>query len=151
MDQKIVIRDARDADYPVLAAMLHALAHRFIVPDMTPDIAQKFLAENDAAAMRVNRGQGHVISVAEVDGIIAGFIAVCPPHHLFHLFVAEAFHRQGVARRLWDGARGAAGQFTVNSSPYAVPVYLALGFERAGPMACKHGVTFQPMRYDAAG
>lgn len=149
MDEKIVIRAAQDADYPVIAAMLHALAHRFIVPDMTPGTAQRFLAENDAAAMRVNRGQGHVVSVAQVAGTIAGFIAVRPPHHLFHLFVAEAFHRQGVARRLWDSARGAADRFTVNASPYAVPVYLALGFERTGPVACKHGVTFQPMRYDA--
>jgi len=78
---------------------------------------------------------------------LAGFIAIRPPSHLFHLFVAQPFQRRGVARALWDHARGDAVAFTVNSSPYAIPAYEAMGFRCDGPLACHNGVTFQPMRY----
>jgi hypothetical protein len=44
-------------------------------------------------------------------------------------------------------ARGGPGQFTVNSSNYAVPVYEAFGFVRTAPTQCLKGLYFNPMRY----
>jgi ribosomal protein S18 acetylase RimI-like enzyme len=147
MDRKILIRPAQDDDYPVIAALLKTLALAFITPGMAPEAASTFLRENDADALRVYRTRGHVVSVAEIGGRIAGFIAIRPPSHLFHLFVAQDFHRCGVGRRLWDSARGDASSFTVNSSPFAVPVYESLGFTCSAPLACVRGVSFQPMVY----
>jgi GNAT superfamily N-acetyltransferase len=145
MDGQILIRPAQDADYPVVAALLKTLALAFITPGMAAEAASTFLRENDVDALRAYRTRGHVVSVAECDGVIAGFIAIRPPGYLFHLFVAQAFHRCGVGRRLWDSARGNGTAFTVNASPYAVPVYEALGFMRSAPLACVKGVSFQPM------
>lgn len=150
MDRRITIRPARDADYPVIGALFKHLAQTFITPDMAPEVAATFLRENDAQAMLANRARGHIVSIAEVDGTTAGFIAIRPPSHLFHLFVGEEFHRRGVARRLWDSVRDAAPQFTVNASPYAVGAYEALGFVRNGSMACVRGVSFQPMTFQRA-
>ena len=148
MDQKITIRPARESDYPAMATLLHTLATTFIVPGMPPEAAATFLRENDQAALRAYRAAGHVASVAEIDGAVAGFIAIRPPSHLFHLFVAERWHRRGVARALWERARAQAAPgavFTVNSSPYAVAAYTALGFGCDGVQQCRNGVTFQPM------
>jgi GNAT superfamily N-acetyltransferase len=145
-----MIRAARDDNYPVHAAMLRTLAQTFITPGMAAEAAATFLRENDAEAMLVNRARGHLVRIAEIGGATAGFIAIRPPSHVFHQFVAQAYHRRGVARQLWDGARGAATAFTVNASPYAVPAYEALGFACAGPMACVRGVSFQPMTYQGA-
>jgi GNAT superfamily N-acetyltransferase len=147
MDRQIWIRDAREDDFPVLGALFKTLAQTFITPGMAPESAATFLRESDTDAMLAHRANGHLVSIAEVDGATAGFITIRPPGHLFHLFVAQPFQRLGVARRLWDSARGEATQFTVNASPYAVPAYEALGFVCAGPIACVRGVSFQPMTY----
>ena len=135
----------------MIANMLHALALKFIVPGMTTEAAATFLRANDEAALLAYRDAGHVTSVAVIDEQIAGFIAVRPPSHLFHLFVAQQWQRRGVARALWEHVLEHAGAgidtFTVNASPYAVPAYLALGFACSAPLACHMGVSFQPMIY----
>ncbi len=148
MQANIMIRPARDSDYPAMASLLHTLATTFIVPGMPLEAAATFLRENDQAALLAYRAAGHVATVAEVDGVLAGYIAIRPPSHVFHLFVAERWHRQGVARALWKQARSQAAPgavFTVNSSPYAVAAYAALGFRCDGAQQCRNGITFQPM------
>ena len=148
MMPKIVIRSAADSDFPGMAHLLRTLATTFIVPGMPPEAAATFLRENDQPALLAYRAAGHVTRVADIDGALAGFISIRPPHHLFHLFVAERWHRRGVARALWDAARAQAAPgaaFTVNASPYAVPAYAALGFRCDGPPQCRNGVPYQPM------
>jgi len=147
MEQAILIRPARFDDFTHLAELLRTLALRFIVPGMPAEATATFLRENDADALLAYRERGHVTTVAVVDGAVAGFLSLRPPSHVFHLFVDAAYHRRGVARALWDSVRGGAAGFTVNASPYAVPVYLALGFACDGPLACRNGVAFQPMRH----
>lgn len=145
------MRPAEIADFPVIADMLHALALKFIVPGMTTEAASMFLRANDEQALLAYRDGGHVTSVAVIDDQIAGFIAVRPPSHVFHLFVAQQWQRRGVARALWEHvvkqARVGTVTYTVNASPYAVPAYLALGYQCSGPPACHQGVSYQPMIY----
>ncbi len=90
--------------------------------------------------------------VAEEDGALAGVVGIRDNGHLYHLFVAPAFHGGGLSRRLWDAAKEAAlqagnpGEFTVNSSLYAVPVYERFGFVPTGPRVEQHGIAFVPMK-----
>ena len=90
--------------------------------------------------------------VAEQAGAIAGFIAIRDNTHLFHLFVARLFQRNGIAHRLWRAAREEAAKravpaaFTVNSSLNAVAVYKAFGFVPSGAVTTVHGISFLPMR-----
>ena len=44
-------------------------------------------------------------SVAEYGSFLAGVVAGRDGTHLFHLFVASEFQRQGLAMRLWYNAR----------------------------------------------
>jgi GNAT superfamily N-acetyltransferase len=89
---------------------------------------------------------------AKANDNLAGFIALRDNSHLFHLFVAKEFQGKGLATQLWSMAKAKAleagnpGEFTVNSSLNAVPVYKRFGFVRQGEVQSMHGISFQPMR-----
>lgn len=149
------LRPIEHSDIPAVAALFRALATEFIVHESPPEAAATFLRENDEEGIAGFLRIGHVYHVADIDGELAGFIAIRERRHLFHLFVASPYQRRGVARALWDVARRAAivaggdGSFTVNASNYALPVYEALGFERSAPMQCVNGLYFNPMKRPA--
>jgi ribosomal protein S18 acetylase RimI-like enzyme len=145
------LREMTDADIGAVARLLEALAREYFLANCSPEQAATFVRDNDAAAIRRLVAQGYAYHVAEIDGQLAGFIAVREQRHVFHLFVAADCHRRGVGRRLWEHAKAAAvstggdGSFTVNASNYAVPMYESLGFARILPMQCKDGIEFNPM------
>ncbi len=89
------------------------------------------------------------------NGALAGVVAVRDGSHVYHLFVDESFQRRGLSRQLWGHARAAVGEaspgyFTVNSTPYAQPVYERFGFVATGPRVETKGIAFVPMRWVAA-
>ncbi|MDH4451352.1 MAG: GNAT family N-acetyltransferase [Rhodoferax sp.] len=98
----------------------------------------------------------HFVYLKAVEnGTLAGVVAVRDSTHLYHLFVDESFQRRGLSRQLWDHARAAVGEanpgyFTVNSTPYAQPVYARFGFVATGPRVETKGIAFVPMRWLAA-
>lgn len=148
------IRLITDADVPAVSAMMRRLSGEFIVHESSPESAAAFARENDVDGIRAFVAAGTVYRVAETDGAIAGFIAMRDNKHVFHMFVDKPYHRQGVARALWDVARetamaaGNPGIFTVNSSNHALPVYEAFGFVRTDTTQCKNGIYFNPMQFD---
>ena len=83
---------------------------------------------------------------------LAGVIATRNTYHISLLFVDKQFHRLGIARRLFETVREeirtkGCDTITVNSSPYAVPVYRKLGFEETGPEQESEGIRYIPMKY----
>lgn len=82
---------------------------------------------------------------------IVGFLALRPVHHISLLFVDKQFHRRGIAKALFEKAKKyvqthtAQQIITVNSSPYAQPVYERLGFTAQGDEKTVNGITFIPM------
>ena len=149
----MLIRPLEEADLPACARLLRDSASEFIVHESTPEGASTFLRENDEHGLRAYVQGGHVYHVARDGTALAGFVGVRANSHLFHLFVDKRWHGRGLARQLWNVARreaivrGGPGEFTVNSSNYAVPVYEAFGFVRTAPMQCVKGLYFNPMRY----
>lgn len=70
--------------------------------------------------------------------------------HISLLFVKKQYHRQGIARRLYEEAKQAcacAREITVNSSPYAVEVYKRLGFVPVEDEKIMNGIRFTPMKH----
>ena len=115
--------------------------------------ADEFLASVSENAEREHlESPRYSYIVAEKSGAMVGLIAMRDNTHLYHLFVARSFHRNGVARRLWHEARmeamnrGNPGEFTVNSSLNAIAVYKAFGFLPSAPVTTMHGISFLPMR-----
>ena len=150
----MLIRPCEDCDLPAMARLFRASAREFIVHDSPHEGACTFLRENDEDGLRGFVRSGHVYHVVLVGGELAGFIAIRNNDHLYHLFVDRRWHRLGLARRLWDVARGEAiarggsGSFTVNASNFAVPVYEAFGFVRTAPLQCVKGLKVNPMRLE---
>lgn len=145
------IRPLTPDDIPAAAALLRRAAEEFILHESTPEDGAMFLAEQGEEGMRRFFARGYLYHGAEVEGALAGFIAIRERSHVYSLYVDSRFHRRGIARRLWDAARAAAvtpghpGAFTVNASNHAVPFYAALGFVPAAPT--QDGVVrYNPMR-----
>lgn len=149
------IRPLAPDDIAPVAAMLRELALEFIVPEFAPEAASTFLRANDRQGIERNLQQGMHYHVAEIDGVLAGFVGMRAHQHVFHLFVGKPWQGHGLARQLWQHARkaacaaGGAAPFTINASNYAVCAYERLGFVRTGPTAEMHGVYFNPMQWVA--
>ena len=71
--------------------------------------------------------------------------------HIALFFVEGKYHRQGIGKQLYQAARAAnhTNIMTVNSSPYAVPIYHKLGFRNTGPEQVVNGLRFTPMELNA--
>lgn len=90
-----------------------------------------------------------------VNDIIVGMIAVKYFVHISLLFVDKQYHRQGIARNLFDYIIQTCKEkipslkmITVNSSPYAVDVYHKFGFFDVSSEQVVDGIRFVPMELD---
>lgn len=146
------IRLATPADAEAISVLIRGVSGFFT---LRPDGAgtEAFLATVSADAIRgYLSSPDYVYRVAEEDGALIGVVAIRGNAHLYHLFVAPNGHRRGLARRLWTEAMEAAlragnpGEFTVNSSIYAIPVYERFGFVPTGPRVEANGIAYLPMR-----
>ncbi len=145
------IRPANPSDCDAISALIRSVAHYFTVhPEGVG--AEQFLQTIEPASI-----QGYVTApnidywVGMKAERLVGVAAVRDNTHLLHLFVDAAFQGQGAGRELWRHAKAAAMAagnqtgFTVNSTPYAVPVYQTFGFHATGERMVMHGVAFVPM------
>jgi GNAT superfamily N-acetyltransferase len=128
------IRPATTDDAPALSRLIQPLARKFITFEFSAAGARTLLESMTAENFRDRIAGGFRYHVAELDGALAGAVGVRDNSHLYHLFVAQHFHGQGLGRLLWETGRdeslhnGNPGRITVNSSRYAVPFYRRLGF-----------------------
>ncbi|MCR5570261.1 MAG: GNAT family N-acetyltransferase [Paludibacteraceae bacterium] len=80
---------------------------------------------------------------------MVGMAATRVPQHLSLFFVDKEFHRQGVGRSLFEALlrEFPTGPITVNSSPYAAPIYPHYGFVPTSGEQVVNGIRFVPMVY----
>jgi len=87
------------------------------------------------------------------NGKIIGMIAVKQPSHITLLFVDKQYHRQGIARALYQkiidyySKADDCSEISVNSSLYAVEAYKRLGFVATDTEQEKIGIRFVPMKH----
>lgn len=147
----IAIRDATIDDAAAISGLIRPLAEKFIAQEYSAVGARNLLASMTPEEIAARIADGFRYSVAEMDGVIAGAIAIRNNSHLYHLFVAESAQGRGVARALWEAAReetlrrGNPGRITVNSSRFAIPVYERFGFVADGPVQTLNEVVYYPM------
>jgi GNAT superfamily N-acetyltransferase len=146
------IRRAVEADAAQISRLIHELSYLFALSPDGED-ADQFFAATSQEAIRGNIiAKNFSCLVAEENNQLVGVAAIRDQRHLFHLFVAPVFQKRGLGRLLWSMVRdialesGNAGEFTVNSSPNAVPVYERFGFTATGPRIEAYGVAFTPMK-----
>jgi len=83
---------------------------------------------------------------------LIGIVAMKNSSHVCLAFVEKEFHRKGIATKLFNllfENRKANGmqEITLNSSPYAVPFYHAIGFIDTDIEHTQDGITYTPMVY----
>ncbi len=81
---------------------------------------------------------------------LVGEIAIKPErNHICFFFTEGKYHRLGIGRNLFGYLleQNDAAVFTLNSSPYGLPFYKAIGFIETDKEQTVHGITFTPMVY----
>ena len=146
------ILPAKPQDAEAVSQLINGLSRHF-TQDPQGNGAEAFLQTISPAAIRtLIEAPNMVYCKATAGNRLAGVVAMRDHVHLYHLFVDPVFQNQGLSRQLWlhvkaDAlAKGNSGGFTVNSTPYAVPVYERFGFATTGARVDKNGISFVPMR-----
>ena len=88
---------------------------------------------------------------AHENGELKGVIATRNDRkHICCFFVKEQFQGLGIGRKLWEYVKNSSPHniITVNSSPYAVPIYHKLGFIDTDMEQLKNGIRYTPMQYE---
>lgn len=69
--------------------------------------------------------------------------------HIALFFVDGEYHRNGIGKKLFQTvlSQCSTNRMTVNSSPYAVPVYHKLGFTDTDTEQVINGLRFTPMEF----
>jgi GNAT superfamily N-acetyltransferase len=129
------IRRAAPADASAISTLVQAGFMAHIAPDWEALAVQSFLAETSAEKLAPTISEASFVAVYEEDGQIRGVISLPRPSLLQLLFVAPEHLRRGIGRSLWEDARAHVEEkhpeiktIELNSSPFAVPAYKALGF-----------------------
>jgi ribosomal protein S18 acetylase RimI-like enzyme len=124
----------------------------FVAPGYSPEGVQEIHRYIQPEAFRLRAQANHLGFIALAANKIVGVIELRGHDHISLLFVAPEFQRRGIARELLRLAllRCVAGkpglaEISVHASPYAVPIYVKLGFRRTGERQVKNGVDFTPM------
>lgn len=70
--------------------------------------------------------------------------------HIALFFVEGEYHRNGIGKKLFQTvlSQCSTNRMTVNSSPYAVPVYHKLGFTDTDTEQVINGLRFTPMEFE---
>lgn len=93
------------------------------------------------------------LAVAVYEKEIVGMGSLRTGNHVSLLFVAEEFHRNGIATELLaflqsDIKKGENCKLTVNASPYGEAFYRKVGFVPTDSMQTVDGIVFLPMECD---
>lgn len=112
---------------------------------------KEFIAPH-AVEYRIAKGELFVWGCFHGENII-GVIATRPPCHISLLFVDKDYHRQGIAKALYETvldyykSNSNYTEVTVNSSPYALEAYRRLGFLDTDTEQMVNGLRFVPMKH----
>ena len=149
------IRPARLSEADATVALALRVFDAFIAPDYPNEGVEHFYANVTPGGLADVISNGEIVLVATVNGALAGVVTVRDESHISWLYVDKAYHTRGIGRNLVAGAVAQirerapdATTITLNSSPFAVPIYVRMGFEAVGPETTKHGMRMTPMRAD---
>lgn len=149
--QAVHIRSAAPEDAGPVSRLIRSLSGPFLTSPSGEGAEPFFASISEASIAGYITATNIDYRVAESATGLAALVALRDNKHLFHLFVATAHQGQGLARRLWGLVRDAAlaagnpGEFTVNASLNAVPVYIRYGFMPTAEVQHVHGISYVPM------
>ena len=152
MENEIIIRKAQMSDWEETMTMTWKTFMKFEAADYGEEGIKSFRNFiSDSMLRRMFLLGTYHMYVATCNEKIVGMVTLRDENHISLLFVDEAYHRQGIGRRLIDiiGAfsKEEYGRMniTVNAAPYGVKFYQKVGFCTMGPMVMNDGIKYTPM------
>lgn len=146
-------RFMRPGEEAEVCDLVERVFNELVAPDYGPEGIAEFFRFCNPPALAQRAGPEQVVVVAEEGAELVGMIEMMRNDHIAMLFVR---HRgQGIAKELLrmgimecHRRRPEVRQITVNSSPFAEPVYRRMGFNATGPLQKTKGIIFVPMARD---
>lgn len=142
----VTVRKLTAREIPAALDLAWRVFSEFESPDYAPEGTEEF--------RRCLHDETYLAGIeyyGAFDGeILVGEIGVRPDkRHICFFFVEGRYHRQGIGTRLFRALlKDYPGQtVTLNSSPYGLPFYKALGFVRTAEEQTVNGIRFTPMIY----
>ena len=147
-----VIRLLEKEDIIPAMDMVWEVFSEFIAPDYEQQGIDEFKRFIDPAHISEKQASGEFkLWGAFDDEKPVGIIAIGPPLRIALLSVDKRYHRQGIARKLFETALAdktktdGHNKITVNASPYAVNIYKRLGFVPMDKEQTVNGLRFTSM------
>ncbi len=135
-----------------VCALVSRSFNEFVAPGYSQEGVDEFLKYAQPDSLLRRSQTGHFVVVAQVQDTIVGMVEVRGNKHISMLFVDKNFQQRGIGKELVKKSLEIAqsnnpelAQMSINSSPYAVPIYEKLGFRKKEPEQMKNGIRFTPM------
>jgi GNAT superfamily N-acetyltransferase len=149
----LTYRQLLKGDERKVTELIEEVFDEFIAPDYEEGGIEEFrkhIVPHDILGRHM-RGESCVL-LAEEEGRLVGMIDLRDGSHIRLFFVRKEQQGRGIGRKLFDLAVDRCRKLnpeltviTVNSSPYAIPIYESLGFAAARPEQVRNGIRHTPM------
>jgi len=148
----VIVRSPRPGEEIYISGLIKCVFDEFIAPGYSAEGVEEFVGfiEPRRILGRIDGSESFGLVAVSTDKVI-GYIEIRENRHISLLFVDKANHGQGVGTELFCRALercrlySEVGELTVNSSPYAVPIYRRFGFKETGLEQERNGIRFIPM------
>lgn len=130
---------------------------QFEAPDYGPagvETFKKDIVENPDYLENARRGACPIYGAFDGDKLVSLMGMRSSKTHINLVFTKKEYHRRGIARAVFryllaDRLKEdpSLRELTLNSSPYGLPFYLALGFLPLTGEQQMNGIRFTPMKY----
>lgn len=144
MELNCFIRKLRQEEIAEALSLTWNVFQRYEAPDYTQEGIEEFYKSiHDEKYLSELCWYGAFV-LDDLAGVLATRSAGT---HIALFFVEGKYHRKGIGKQLYQAARADnhSNVMTVNSSPYAVPVYHKLGFKDTDSEQVVNGLRFTPM------
>ena len=154
---QIIIRKITADEVASAMALALEVFMQFEAPDYHPSGVETFkrdIVENAEYLEKARQGLCPVYGAFDGNKIVALIGMRSDRKHINLVFTKKEYHRKGIARAIFrylledvlkDDPSPEA--LTLNSSPYGLPFYLAIGFVPTGDEQEINGIRFTPMKY----
>lgn len=155
--EEIIIRKITGDEVESAMALALEVFMQFEAPDYPAEGVETFkrdIVENQEYLANARRGICPVYGAFDGNKIVALMGMRSNKTHINLVFTKKEYHRKGIATAIFryllnDILREnpALDALTLNSSPYGLPFYLAIGFIPLSQEQEMNGIRFTPMKY----
>lgn len=149
MIDNIQFREGHIDDVQLISKLVLCVFNKYVAPGFSPSGRQIFegFVQPGAILERLEAGKSFNL-VATENKQIVGIIEVRDGNHIALLFVDDCYHKAGIAKKLVTLAieRVEHDEITVHSSPYALEIYIKMGFQQLEKEQESDGIRYIPMK-----